>query len=221
MNKGEKLKKQIREDGMVVVMNHLSQSSYDYCFITVDTPVSKIRAVISTVVEPDGTIVIVGMENIDARPEKTILDHLDALRQKLPMLKTTTFVVAIDSGFECQCMHIYGQISSHIKKQQNKHKGRIVIMWEGTSYGIRFNRACREYGEVYTNKPLCFLRNLVTVLSIDLKSQTISADLTQQQQEYKQSKLQNRTPPIPDLLAMFMLNIWARAIFICEPSKYL
>lgn len=173
------------------------------------------------------------------------LKHLDALRQRLPALRTTVFVVAPECNMGLHANELAMRVLLH-KNKTRMHKERITVLDEGgTQYGIRTEdrrnmltskENLRNMAAMaIDNKRVRFLRGLVTVCDPDRHTEdTITKRFVQQLERYGADVLPAlRTGDKPrrkwhgkrggagdDLAMAFQLNLLANRLFMSQPGKY-
>ena len=171
--------------------------------------------------------------------------HLDALRQKLPALRTTVFVVAPECNMGLHANELAMRVLLH-KNKTRMHMERITVLDEGGSqYGIRTEdrkniltskeNLRNMAAAAIDNKRVRFLRGLVTVCDPDRQTEeSITKRFVQQLERYGADVL----PPLrmgdrprrkwhgkrgaagDDLAMAFQLNLLANRLFMSQPGKY-
>lgn len=173
------------------------------------------------------------------------LQHLDALRERIPKLRNTTFVVAPECNLGVQATELAHSIMAH-RDATPMHRDRIVILDEGGSqYGIRTDDrrnivTSKENMQltakaVIDPKKLRFLYNAVCVCNtVRLDTLDAFTRLVKQLEVYGADLLKPLKPGgqvrrhfhgkrgsgKDDLAMAFQLCLVANQLFFTQPRKY-
>lgn len=173
------------------------------------------------------------------------LEHLDGLRNRIPQLQRSIFVVAPECNMGLHANELAQQVMRYRDKTE-MHRRRIIVLDEGGSqYGIRTEDrrnllTSKENlrtmaAAVVDSKKLRFLSNLVCVCDLDrVDAEGATKRLVDQLERYGADVM----PPLrvgdrprrkwhgkrggahDDLAMAFQLNLLANRLFMAQPGKY-